>query len=176
VAKLADLGGAAEKILAAFVAQLEAQGVELPERQYRAPGSQIVWDGEQLTVRLLGLHQGQPGAEIGFGMHPAAVNVNAQFAADLVRAVPGSTLGLDGSLDELLPSAEQIDPEGAVLLADASALLKAATAISLADYDSTGTAYGVVFPGESMVVGPLQTVGPEGGMAATRLTISLTAD
>lgn len=164
MASLADLPGTAAQILAAFVTQLKAQkGFSLPERRYVAPGSQIVWDGEQFTVALMGIDQGQPGAGFGGSFVPEASNFFVQFSVNLVREV--QALQADGPGLGMVPSDGEMDEDGQTSLGDATVLMLAATAIH--------QAYVITGPGEGMVIGPLQPLGPEGGLVATRLLLSL---
>ena len=174
MASLTDLPGTAEKLLAAFVAQLEAQDVELPERRYRAPGSMIVWDGEQMTVALMGIDQGQPGVVIAQSMVASALSLSAQFSINLVRQVTG--LQADKPFSASIPDEDVMDGDGVVMLGDAAALIRAASEIHAQDSNTGGKAFGVISPGESFVIGPLQPLGPEGGLAGTRLLISLSVD
>lgn len=162
---LTDLAGAGERILAAFVTQLTALGVALPERQYRAPGSLIAWDGEQLTVCLMSIDPGEPGiAQPQTFIPPSAAHYHATWSVNLVRAI--ATVNADSfSAGVEVPTSVEIDADGSVLMADAAALILAAQQIHQQQL--------LVDPGQGMVIGPLAPVGPEGGLAASRLLISL---
>ena len=164
-ASLADLSATASRILSLFAAQLDAQGVELPERQHVGPGQIPAWDGEQLVVNLVTVAQGQPGAPAAMPFRPPAVNFHAQFGVSIVRRV--HVIDTEGPFGLMVPSSEQIGEDSAVSLQDAAALIKAATTIGLAD--------SLVDPGEGLVY-ELGTLGPEGGLAANRLLLTLSVD
>lgn len=163
MASLPDLSGTAARILAVFAEHLEALGVTLPDRQHVAPGAVPVWDGEQLVVHLSTIQQGQPGAEIGTTMAPTAVTFVAQFAVTLVRSV--QSLQPDGPLAAMIPGDADISADGAMVLGDAAAVIRAAAEIH-GSYDLAG-------PGEGFVIGPLIPLGPQGGLAANRLLLAL---
>lgn len=157
---LRDLPGGAREVLAAFVAKLEAAGVEIPERRYVAPGVVPVWDGEQLVVNLQQIVQGQPGApNLGTPIPPQARVFAAQWAVTLVRSVPA--LETDGPLGELIPDTGEMEEAGAANMVDMAALLSAAQAIH--------EGYVLTRPGQGFAVDGAQTQGPEGGLAAARL-------
>ncbi len=161
---LDDLPGAAEAILAAFAAQLEAQGVDLPDRQYVAPALMTAYDGPQLTVMLGDVSQGQPGSAYGGTfIPPQAINFQAMFIIELLRAVV--SLVMDGTAAEMIPDADDLNSDGLTLMTDAAALVVAATTIR--------AAYTLTDPGQGFVVGPLQPVGPEGAVAGHRLQITV---
>jgi hypothetical protein len=156
---------AAQKALAAFETQLEAQGVTLPERRYVSPGVIPVWDDEQLVVNLQQSTQGQPGAPFEGTFVPGAENRSAQFAVSLVRVIPA--LAGDGSLGAMIPDEVDLGEAGLEAMDDAEALDRAAIAIH-GENAITGTGMGFAVNG-------CATMGPEGGLASTRLlfTISL---
>ena len=161
---LADPASTADELLTQFAAALTSLGVTLPQRQYRAPGQVIVWDGEQMTVALMGVDQGQPGQTFGQSFVPAAANYHLVFSVNLVREIAGMTdLGTEG-----IPDAATMDSDGLATMGDAAALIKAAQQIH--------QTYMVTDPGMGFVVGPLQTLGPEGGLAACRLLLTMSAD
>ncbi len=163
MASLQDLPGVAEQILALFAAQLTEQGVSLPERQYVAAGSLIVWDGDQMTVALMNVGQGQPGQAFAQTMIPEAVTFFASFSVNLVREI--QVVNTEGFAAMEIPTAEEQNTDGQATIGDAQALILAASAIHRAHRLS-----GV---GEGFVIDGLQPVGPEGGLAASRLLISV---
>jgi hypothetical protein len=163
MASLQDLPGVAEQFLAVFGAQLTAQGVTLPDRQYVAAGSMIVWDGEQLTACLMGITQGHPGAAFAQTYVPEALNLYASFSVNLVRKI--SVVNTEGFAGMEIPTAAELDADGQTLIADAQALILAASEIHRAHL-LTG-------PGEDYVIDGLQPLGPEGGLVASRLLISV---
>jgi hypothetical protein len=163
MASLADLPGVAEQLLQDFAAQLTEQGVTLPPRQYRTPGAMVPWDGEQFTVSLIGIDQGQPGGQVTVTVVPQALALYAQFSLNLVRKV--AILNVESFAASQVPSAAALDSSGEQLISDAQQLILAASQLHLR-YQVTG-------PGEGFVIGPLQPVGPEGGLAGSRLLVGL---
>lgn len=155
----------ARRTLTAFGAQLEAQGIELPERRYVSPGVTPVWDGEQLVVNLQQRGQGQPGAPFEGSFIPGTENFHAQFAVSLVRVIPA--LSGEGPLGAMIPGEDELGEAGLEAMDDAEALEKAAVAVH-GDFVITGL-------GQGFAINGCSTMGPEGGMASTRLlfTISL---
>ena len=155
----------AQKTLTAFEAQLEILGVEIPERRYVSPGVIPVWDGEQLVVNLQQRGQGQPGAPFEGSFVPGVENFHAQFAVSLVRAVPA--LSGEGPLEAMIPDAGELGEAGLSAMDDAEALEKAAVAVH-GDFVLTEL-------GQGFAINGCSTMGPEGGLASTRLlfTISL---
>lgn len=164
-ASLADLSSTAGRILTLFAAQLEELGVELPERQHVAPGQIPAWDGEQLCVNLMTVSQGQPGAPVSMPFRPSAVNFHAMFGVSIVRWV--HTIDGEGPVDLIAPTSEQIGEDSARALLDASSLIQAASNIGLAE--------SLVDNGEGLVY-EIRTLGPDGGLAAHQLMLTLSVD
>ncbi|HWF25174.1 MAG TPA: hypothetical protein VG275_06995 [Solirubrobacteraceae bacterium] len=162
-ASLTDLSGFAARVLSAFDAQLAQQGVSLPSRQYVTPGSMVPWDGEQLTVSLMGIDQGRPGGTVTTSIVPQATIFYASFSVNLIRAIP--TINTEGFSAGETPTAEDLGASGGQLLDDAAQLVLAASAFH--------QAYLLSDPGVDFVVGPLSPVGPEGGLAGSRMLLSL---
>jgi hypothetical protein len=52
------------------VAQLTAQGVEMPSRVGLVPGGMVAFDGDQLTINLTGITRGFPGRPDGTALNP----------------------------------------------------------------------------------------------------------
>lgn len=163
MASLKTLPADAEKLLSLFVQQLKTLGITVPDRVYVTPGSMLAWDGEQLTVTLMGIDQGKPGVAQTQTMHPSTRILYASFAVNLMRAV--STLNDMAPLDGAVPDAATLDAEGQTLVGDAAALILAADAIH-----ASGK---FVQVGVDFAVGPLQPVGPEGGLSGSRLLVSV---
>lgn len=163
MASLLDLPGVAEQLLSDFASQLTENGVALPERQYRSPGSMVVWDGEQFTVSIMTSAQGQPGIGQPHSVVPQAVVYYATFSLNLVRAI--AVINTEGMAEAEIPTADEMDEDGVSLMADASALIYAASQIH--------QQYLVTAVGEGFAVEGLQPVGPEGGLAGNRLLVSL---
>ena len=168
--KATSIVEAATSLLALFVAQLTtvsldpANAFTLPQAQFVAPGSDVSWDSESLTVWLQDIGQGQPGAQFSGTYMPASVtNLYATFNVQILRAVAGLSGG--GGIDQMMPEPEALMASALVTLNDAEQLLKAAVAIH-ANYSFTG-------PGEGYVIGPITPVGPEGGLVGTRCPIQV---
>lgn len=164
MASLTDLQGAAEELLTAFVGQLQTQGVDLPDRRYVAPGQLIPWDDEQLTVNIQRLIQGQPGVSFqGSFQPPAAATFSAQFAVSLCRRIP--VIEQEAPFPMEVPTNDTLDVAGMETMTDCAALLIAAQAIHQA-HTLTG-------PGEGFAIDECAPLGPEGGIAASRLLLTL---
>jgi hypothetical protein len=163
MASLANLPATADLILALFTAQLKAQGVHLPDRQYRQAGSQPVWDGEQLTTGLMGIAQGQPGLAYPQTFVPEALNLYATFFVLLIREIV--VINTEGFTGMEIPTALEQDADGVALISDGAQLVIAASAIHLAR--------SLVENGEGFVIDGLQPLGPEGGLSGSRLLLSV---
>jgi hypothetical protein len=164
VPSLRDLPAGAHEVLDAFVRELERADVEVPERRYVAPGVVPVWDGEQFVCNLQQILQGQPGIpSLTTPVPPAARVFSAQWALTLVRSVPA--LETDGPVAELIPDAEEIGEAGDLAMNDSAALLLAAQRLH--------EGYVLTRSGQGFSIDGLGTQGPEGGLAGTRLLISV---
>ena len=160
---LADLGTTAERILAAFVVALEAQGVDVPGVRFVSPGADLAWDGEQLSVNLLGIDQGGAGVPEGVTMYPTATRFAAQFSVMLIREVPA--LSEDSRLENMLPSPQEAQAAAERTINDAGGMALASVAVH-AQYLVSG-------PGEDFVVGPVAPFGPQDGLVGTRCLVTL---
>lgn len=163
MASLANLGATAEQLLAGFAKQLAGQNIDLPARQYVAPGQAIPWDGEQLGVNLQSIDQGQPGIAFTGTYVPQATNLFATFAVWIVRVIPA--LSGEGTLEEMVPDAAELDQAGQAAMSDAAALVHAALALH--------TNYMLTGPGEGFEIGACSPVGPEGGLSGHRLLLAI---
>lgn len=164
MASLTTLPATADLILNLYVAQLTSQGVDLPARQYRQAGSMPVWDGEQLTTGLMGIAQGQPGIGHATSFVPEALNFYATFFVLLIREI--CVINAEGyGADVDIPTALEQDSDGVASMGDAAALVLATSQIMRART--------LVEGGEGFVLDGLQPLGPEGGLAGSRLLISV---
>ena len=159
MAGLAALPDTANAILATFVAQLEAQGVPVPERQYVHAGQEAVWDGDQFTVGLVDVRQGQPGQPSGVAMN-LAIHFVAEWRIMLVRAAP---VAQDGPIAVVMPSDGDLAASGVEAMEDVAALMKAASQV----YQQ----FLITNPGEGFVVSGCKPVGEQGGLMGTELLI-----
>jgi hypothetical protein len=162
VATAATIGS---ELVGLFAEQLQALDVTLPDRQHFAPGQIPAMDGEQLVGNLVGIAQGGAGLHMGVSMHPAAVRYAATFSVALLRSIP-IVQAEPGPYDYVVPSSADIHAAGVESIEDAEALLKSAQAIH-GQYLLTGQ-------GQDFETGPLQTIGPEGGLAGPKILVTLT--
>lgn len=167
MASIATLPQAATSILTAFASELGALGVKVPGTQYVSAGVTVLaaWDTEQLVVNLQEVTQGQPGQPGGGTIHPQALAFFAQFAVLLIR--PVSILTGVGSQIVMTPAAASLNADGVMAIEDASAMTQAAINIY---------ANQILEPiGMGFEIGPVNTIGPDGGYCGTRclVTVSL---
>ena len=161
------LGEVASTLLAGFATQLHANSITIPERQYVAPGAQIAEDGEQLVVALQSIDQGSPAQPFAGTYIPGAEILQATFAVQLIRVIPA--LYGEGPAGAMIPDAADLGESGVSTVEDAAALVKAAIAIHAAHEVTEGGLMG-------FTIGPCTPVGPEGGMAGSRLYIAVNLD
>lgn len=161
---MATIVAIATALVPDFGSQLEAQGIELPDRQYFSPGQIPAWDGEQLVGNLIGLAQGGAGMNMAQTMHPAAVRYAASFSIALLRAIP-IVQAEPGPFEYAVPTDEAINGAGLQFAADFEAMLKACQAIH--------AQYLIAYPGMDFEVGPVQTVGPDGGLAGPKVNLTV---
>lgn len=163
--QLATLGASAQALLDAFVTELNALGVNVPDAAYVAPG-EIPWDGESLVLSLSEISTGQPGQPIGSSIQSVnAIETFVTLGVELIR--PTSTEGYGGG-PLGLPSIEDMAEDGVNALNDAGALYQAAINIKGAGL--------IVSRGAGFVIGQCVPIGPNGGLAAMRLDIALSVD
>jgi hypothetical protein len=147
-----DLAASAQLLLDSFVANMEEQSIVLPDYQYVAPGNEIPWDCEQLTVHLARILDNFQGTETAFPKHHSLYISSAEFVFTLVRCVP---VLQDGGK---LPTAKELTTAAGVLLKDARAMRRAMERIDQ---------YHQVVPRNVPVtVGPVNTSGPSGAFSA----------
>lgn len=161
MADLADLGGTADLILSAFVNQLGADGVEVPDRQLVHAGVEAVWDGEQIAVGLVDIKQGQPGAPMVVTMQPQAIQFFAEWHVVILRPVVVLQEG-----PQVQPPDEELHVDGLAAMADVQALVKATSEI-YQQHVITGV-------GEGFVLAGCRPVGPQGGLAGSELLLHTT--
>lgn len=163
--KLVGLGESASALLAAFVTELLVIGIDVPEAVYVAPG-QIPWDGPSLTISLGYVAIGQPGQPDSQSLiSTSQIETTATLYLELIREV--STFGY-GSGIVGLPTQEAMDVEGTQALDDAGAMVAAAIAVKASSQ--------IVSLGAGFAIGQCLPIGPEGGLAAMRLELTLSID
>jgi hypothetical protein len=163
---LANLAATAEALLAAYVSELTALGITLPDRQYVAPGTLVPWDGDQLVVNISNIQAGHPGAPSAAQAHPQTVTFYAEFGILLVRQVAGLTG--EGLAGEMVPYAADLDADGQIAMSDASALVRATVAI--------WTTQTIAPIGMGFVIGACTAFGPEGGLCGWRQAVEVSLD
>lgn len=148
----------AQEILDAVVAGFTDAGVDLPTRRFVSNGA-IADDCEQLAVRVLRIYQGlpeeetaQPDRMAGAGLR--SIDIGVRLTRDCVP-LP------DDAQD--VPSAEEIDANGRVLLIDGWLLRKVVVAAKKAGE--------ILSACEDAFVGPCVSFGPQGGVGGWELGI-----
>lgn len=146
-----------------------ADGVTLPARRIIAPGSArgIAWDSDGLAVTLGGIGLGHAPGQGGNPQRPgnpiSALGLrHAVFVVQLVRCTPESHNGTTP------PDAAEVTKAGLALMRDAGLLSQALTEIATPVQSQLG-------PGGSVVVGAVDILGPQGGLAAVEGTLTCTA-
>lgn len=164
-----DVGRIATVMLDGLIAHWHAAaGTSLPERRMIAPGSArgIAWDGEGLAVSLGGIGIGAaPGQETGTprtGNPVAQILRHAVFVVQLVRCTPESHNGVTP------PDAKKVTAAGLSLMRDAGLLSQALTDLATPVRSELGQ-------GGSVIVGAVDVLGPQGGLAAVEATLTVTA-
>lgn len=147
-----DLGALAQTLLDQLKDQLVLQGITLPEMVYLAPGAEVAFDCEQLTVHLTRIISNYSGTDTPFPQPHATLMNSAEFYATMVRCVP--VVSDDGS-----------PPEAADQTAAAQVLMRDARAIKRG-MEMLQQKHLVVPRNVPVTIGPLNTVGPSGGFAA----------
>jgi hypothetical protein len=170
MALLKELGATATKILTAFETQLTTQGVDLPPTKYPAAGSQLVWDGPQFNILLMGLHRGQPAQPIQTTVHPYGLVWAAQWGLHIVRTVP--VISGEGTLEASLPQEKELAKSGEETIGDAAALAEAAEAIHLASLEPHNPV-SITGPNEGFAIGEVSPMSVAGGLVATRLVLTV---
>lgn len=146
---------AGHAILDAMVAHLSADPTfVMPTRQY-ITGGDVAFDCDQIVVAGVRIFPGAPGAPAAGRTQAFSVwSLEAQVI--VVRCAPMSESGQP-------PLASQLTAYGDIVMADGGALIRAALA---------GWEDHTLIPGCSHVqIGPLNWVGPEGGVGGASLTI-----
>jgi hypothetical protein len=150
----------ATKLLGLVADDLESQGIVLPERQYVAPGADLVFDCEQLTVRHTRIIPGMQGSDTPVpAVTHKKIRKSAEFFVTLVRCVP--TMQDDGTP----PSVTEYNDASKIMMDDAVALR-----VALEDIEHQHLLVPVNVP---VTVGELRTMGPLGGFAANEMMYSV---
>lgn len=147
-----------------MVAQLTAQGVEMPSRVGLVPGGMVAFDGDQLTINLTGITRGFPGRPDGTALNPTLTKMFYDWDITLIRTV--STVSGQGP-DGGIPTQEDLTADFDNLVPDAVALWNALIAIHVEAL--------IVPINVDFMYGPMTTIGPEGDMAGVRMPVSFQA-
>lgn len=150
----------ATKLLGLVADQLTEQGIVVPERQYLAPGTDVVFDCEQLTVRIARVIPGMQGADTTFPVVThSALRKTAEFYVTLVRCVP--TMHDNGDP----PTVDEYTAASQITFADAFGLRMA--------LENIEHQHLLVPRNVPVTIGQLSTLGPLGGLAATDMMYSV---
>jgi hypothetical protein len=150
----------ATKLLGLVDDQLTELGIATPERQYLAPGANVVFDCEQLTIRIARIIPGVQGADTPYPVVThSKLRKTAELFVTLVRCVP--SMNDDGSP----PSVADYTAAAEVSFNDAMALR-----IALENIEHQHL---LVPRNVSVTVGQLNTMGPLGGFAAVEMMYSV---
>jgi hypothetical protein len=155
-----DLFGTATQLLDLVVDQLTAQGVPIPERVYVAPGLDVAFDCEQLTVHLSRIISNFQGADTPYPVIThAIIRKSAEYYITLCRCVP--SMNDDGSA----PSPESLSAAANVVMGDMMGLRKAIETIEHQHL--------LVPRNVPVTLGQANTIGPLGGIATSQIMYSL---
>lgn len=165
-----DVAGIAQTILTVIENHYKtADNTCLPARRVIAPGNPrlIAWDTEQLVIALSGIGLGaaptQPGFAQRTGNPVSAAGIrHAVFEIQLVRCVPESK-------DSMGP------PHATTVTASGLALMRDAGLLSQALVEGSDAVAALLGMRGSVEPGAVQTLGPEGGMAAVAGSMAITA-
>jgi hypothetical protein len=154
-----DLGEFAQTLLDGLSNQLVEQGISLPEVVYLAPGYEIPFDCEQLTVHLTRIISNYSGTDTPFPQPHATLMQSAEFFATMVRCVP--VVQDDGSM----PNPAELTTAARLLMGDARAIKRG--------FEKLAQKHIVVPRNVPVTVGPLNTIGPSGGFAAVTCSFTV---
>jgi hypothetical protein len=155
-----DVLGAGTNLLEAIKAVFALMDVRLPERVGLVPGGSVAFDGDQLTVNFEGITRGIPGRPDSQWETPASTIQYMQFDVYLLRQV---SVVKDGGPAAVLPTPGQLAGDFTRLASDAANLWAAIVAIH--------ASYAMVPAGVPIVYGPLESVGPEGGLSGSKCSV-----
>ncbi len=150
----------AAKLLGLVADELTQMGISVPERQYLAPGADVVFDCEQLTVRIARIIPGMQGADTTFPVVThCALRKTAELYVTLVRCVP--TMHDNGDP----PTVDEYNQSSIITFDDAFALR-----VALENIEHNHLLVPVNVP---CTIGQLNTLGPLGGLAAVDMMFSV---
>lgn len=155
-----DLFETAHKLLGLVTEQLVAQGVSIPERVYAAPGMDLAFDCEQLTVHCSRIISNFQGADTPYPVQThKLIRKSAEYYVTLCRCVP--TIRDDGSP----PSPDSLNAAAKVMMSDMRGLRVALETIEHKHL--------MVPRNVPVTLGQVTTMGPLGGIAASQIMYTL---
>lgn len=160
---LLNLGATARHVLEAYEKTLAARGVEVPEVKFVAPGAEVAWDGEQLSVNFSTIDQGIPGQPFGGTMPPTVTYFAVQFGINLLRVVPG--LSGEGDYESMLPTPQEQEAAANTTMNDAAMLTLASVDIHKQHLIND--------PNEGYAIGPVSSFGPQGNLVGSRCLVTM---
>jgi hypothetical protein len=159
-----DPAGAAQQLFDALVNTLTEIGVELPEMQGLVPGGIVAYDGPQFTINLVNINRGIDPSVDPLYMHPSATRQFYEFNVVLLREV--STVQSTVA-SAALPTMRAMTNDFETVTADAAALWQALVSIH--------ASYTIVPPNVPFTYGPMEFIGPEGGVCGVRCLVAFQA-
>ena len=173
VASPVNVLAAAEALLTTFVTTIDSiaeatswvpDAWALPTRQAYVPGSNVAWDGEQLTLNFMGTRIGFPGREATQPLLPVNVTLFYDFELTMLRQVAALTgRGGQGGIPlaaKLSASAGDVEVDNVLMLA------------ALVQMHAAGAIVPVGIP---FLYGAVETVGPQGTLAGSHVQVSFQA-
>lgn len=154
-----DLHVFAQSLLTETQNQLTSLGCSIPERVYCAPGMDVAFDCEQLTIHLSRIITNFQSQDSPRPIMHAIMRRSAEYFITLVRCCP--TINDDGSA----PDVQDMENTSAITMNDAMYLRQSLEAID---------AQHLVVPRNiPTTVGQLNTIGPMGGFVANQIMYSV---
>jgi len=147
-----DLGKAGVKLLGELVKQLTDMDIPIPAVVYLAPGNEVAWDCEQLTLHMTRIITNYEGGDAPSPVAHALLMSSAEFVATMVRCIPVPNDNGD------LPDPADVTTAAAQLLKDARAIRRG--------FERIDQFHLVVPRNVPVTIGPVSTQGPQGGFAA----------
>jgi hypothetical protein len=159
-----DLQTVAQALLDNVIQQLTEMDIAVPGITCLAPGNEVAFDCEQLTVNLSRIISNFQTQDTTFPTYAAQMMSSAEFYITLVRCIP--TIDDSGRM----PSPQSQSDAAGVIMRDSRALKRGLEKIKQQHL--------VVPRNVPETVGELRTIGPSGGFAASTVmyTVMLVDD
>lgn len=152
-----------QTLLTQVTTRMTAYGSTLPTVQYVAPGQTVAYDGEQVTTNVLRVFAGRPGAEDPVEYSSGFIYMSVEMMVVIVRETPMLEDGVGGAA--VIPNPTAIQANAQLMLQDAQNLVQ--SLIDIVEQKALGN-YGM-----PVTIGPVTTVGPEGGVVAVTGTLTM---